>query len=417
MVVPKTVKALSALEVNRLTSPGFHLVGTVAGLGLVVAATGARSWILRTSVGTRRREMGLGPFPQIRLAEAIERAKALKTQIAAGVDPLVAKEAAALKLRAEQTKALTFEQAAKRFMAMRKAEWRNPKHASQWAATLEQYAYPVLGALAIADVDTPHVLRVLEPIWTTKTETASRLRGRIEMVLNWAKAQRLRSGENPAAWRGNLDHILPKPGRVAAKTHFASMPYAEVSAFMERLRGADGMGARALEFAILCAARSGEVRGARWSEFDLATGVWTIPAARMKAGKPHRVPLSTEALALLHHIPRLEEEEADNVFWAPRGGQLSDMTLTAVLRRMGSAVTAHGFRSTFRTWAAERTAFAREVCEAALAHKNPDAVEAAYQRSDLFEKRKHLMQAWSDFCHQAPKVMATDIVPIHRRAA
>lgn len=412
--MPKLVKALSALEVNRITAAGVHAVGNVAGLLLHVSETGARSWLLRTTVGSKRREIGLGAFPETRLAQAIEKARELKVAIAGGVDPVAEKQAAKQRLKAEQLKMQTFEQCAKAFMASRKAEWRNPKHAAQWGATLEQYAYPIIGSLSVADVDTSHVTAVLEPIWTSKTETAVRLRGRIEMVLNWAKVKKLRTGENPAAWRGHLDQVLAKPSRVAKKGNFASLEYQQTPAFMTRLRQADGMGARALEFAILCASRSGEVRGAKWSEIDLAAGLWTIPGDRMKAGKAHRVALSADAVKLLKSLPRLAGDgpDSDLVFWSSRSGVLSDMTLTAVLKRMGVAVTAHGFRSTFRTWAAERTAFPREVCEAALAHVNGDKVEATYQRSDLFEKRRELMAQWAKFLANPVAVVGGDVVPL-----
>lgn len=412
--MPKLVKALSALEVNRITSAGVYAVGNVVGLLLHVSETGARSWLLRTTVGSKRREIGLGAFPETRLAQAIEKSRELKAAIAEGVDPVAEKQAAKQRLKAEQLKMQTFEQCARQFMTARKAEWRNPKHALQWAATLEQYAYPVMGNLSVADVDTAHVIQVLEPIWIVKTETAVRLRGRIEMILSWAKVQKLRTGENPAAWRGHLDQLLAKPSRVAKKSNFASLEYQKTPAFMTRLRQADGMGARALEFAILCASRSGEVRGARWSEIDLATGVWTIPADRMKAGKPHRVALSADAANLLKVLPQLSDDDqnSDLVFWSSRSGVLSDMTLTAVLKRMDVKVTAHGFRSTFRTWAAERTSFPREVCEAALAHVNGDKVEAAYQRSDLFEKRRELMAQWAKFLANPVAATGGDVIPL-----
>ena len=291
---------------------------------------------------------------------------------------------------------LTCRQGAKASMEAHEAGWKNAKHAQQWRNTLEAYAYPVLGDLLVRDVQKEHVLEVLRPIWTTKTETAVRVRSRMELVLSYAMQAGYRpEGLNPARWKGGLDKLLPKPGKVAKKEHFAALPVAEVGAFMERLRAAEGMGARALEFAILTAARSGEVRGATWAEIDLAAKVWTIPAARMKAGKEHRVPLSDVAVELLGKVPAGKPDAF--VFPAARGGQLSDMTLAAVLRRMAVPAVPHGFRSTFRDWASERTAYPAEVAEMALAHTIDNKVEAAYRRGDLFEKRRLMMADWAQF--------------------
>jgi integrase len=291
--------------------------------------------------------------------------------------------------------ALTFKECAAAYIKAHRAGWKNAKHAQQWENTLAQHAYPVIGELLVRDVKLAQVLAVLEPIWTTTNETAVRLRGRIELVLDWAAARGLRDGLNPARWRGHLDKLLPKPSKVNNREHHTALPVGDVGAFMVMLRAAEGMGARALEFTILTAARSGEVRGATWVEIDTEAKTWTIPGTRMKAGKEHRVPLSDEALALLTALPRMVGNEL--VFPAPRGGVLSDMTLAAVLRRMKAPAVPHGFRSTFRDWAAERTAYPRDVAEMALAHAIGDKVEAAYRRGDLFEKRRLMMADWARF--------------------
>jgi integrase len=303
--------------------------------------------------------------------------------------------------RAEAAKFTTFDQCAAAYIAAHRAAWKNQKHIGQWQATLAQYASPVIGALPVAAVDTGLVVKVLGPIWHDKTETAKRLRGRLEAVLDWATVSQLREGENPARWRGHLDQLLPEPTRIAPVKNFAALPWKDIPAFMRALRTREGTAARALEFAILTAARSGEVRGAAWCEIDLVAQLWTVPAERMKAGIEHRVPLSHAALAVVTAAGRC----GDLVFEGRKGGvQLSDMSLTAVLRRMGRPdITVHGFRSAFRDWCAEAAGneFSREVCEHALAHRLPDRVEAAYRRGDLLEKRIRLMQAWADYCTEA----------------
>jgi integrase len=291
--------------------------------------------------------------------------------------------------------AYTFKECAEAYIKAHASTWKNDKHRQQWRNTLAQHAYPVMGSLLVRDVKLPHVLAVLEPIWGTTNETAVRLRGRIELVLDWATARAYREGLNPARWRGHLDKLLARPSKINNRQHHAALPVSEAGALMPRLRAAEGIGARALEFLILTAARSGEVRGATWAEIDRDARMWTVPAERMKAGKVHRVPLSAEAMALLDALPRLAG--SDLVFPAPRGGALSDMTLTAVLRRMAVAAVPHGFRSTFRDWAAERTNYPRDVAEMALAHTIGDKVEAAYRRGDLLEKRTAMMADWASF--------------------
>jgi integrase len=359
--MPKRAKELSALEVKRLTEPGLHFVGGAAGLALQVLPTGGRTWVLRTMVGGKRREMGLGSFEDVSLAKAREKALEARDAIKAGVDPIAKAQAARLQLKASAAAVLTFRKAAATYIEAHRPSWRNPKHAQQWENTLAQYVFPLIGDLAVSDLTIANVLQVLEQpvpkervstelvkLWEGRTETASRLRGRIEVILDWCKGRGYRSGDNPAAWKGCLDAQLPKPNRIAKVKHHAAMPIDQMGSFMAELRQRQGVAARALEFSILCASRSGEVRGMKWNEIDRANWIWTIPADRMKAGRDHRVPLSSSAVELLANIPRIEG--SDLVFTAPRGGVLSDMTLTAVMRRMGLAEVPHGFRSTFRDW-------------------------------------------------------------------
>lgn len=394
--MPKKAAELTAIEVKNLSAKGLHFVGGVAGLALQVLPTGGRTWVLRVKVGAKRRDMGLGGFPDVTLAQAREAAREARAKVRQGIDPIEESKAARSALRATQAAALTFMQCAQFYIAAHEAGWKNAKHGQQWRNTLEMYAYPVIGSMLVRDVGLAHILAIVEPIWNTKTETASRVRNRVELVLDWATARAYRDGLNPARWRGHLDKLLPARSKAQKVEHHPALSVEAMPGFMVRLREANGMGARALEFAILTASRSGEVRGATWAEMNLETKVWTVPAARMKAGKEHRVPLSNRAVALLRSLPR----EVDNelVFPAPRSGQLSDMTLSAVLRRLEVPAVPHGFRSTFRDWAAERTNYPNEVCEMALAHSIGDKTEAAYRRGDLFTKRVNMMEAWSAYC-------------------
>ena len=392
----RKARELGPLAVSRLTAPGLHFVGGVSGLALQVLPSGGRTWILRATMGDRRRDMGLGGFPDVTLADARAAARRARDQIRLGVDPIEEARAEASSRRANQVRNITFKQAALAYIAAHETGWRNAKHAQQWRNTLAAYAYPVVGSVMVQDVALPHVLAILEPIWNHKTETATRLRGRIEQVLDWAAARGHRDGLNPARWRGHLDKLLARPSKITRIKHRAALPVVEVGPFMKRLHEAEGIGARALEFAVLTAARSGEVRGAVWAEIDLDAAIWTVPADRMKAGREHRVPLSSAAVALLKALPRMVGTNL--VFPAPRGGTLSDMTLTAVLRRMQVDAVPHGFRSTFRDWASERTNYPRDAAEMALAHAIGDKVEAAYRRGDLFDKRRRMMADWAAFC-------------------
>jgi integrase len=372
----------------KTVGPGRYGDGTVKGLMLVVRDNGSRAWVLRYQIGGRRRDMGLGPYPEVGLADARDKALDARRLIKRdGKDPIAERGRAKVK---------TFKEAAKALIESKKSGWRNAKHAAQWSSSLETYAYPKLGALDVQSVDTDAVLDVLRPIWTTKTETASRVRQRIEAVLNYATAIKARAGENPAHWRGHLDHLLPRPTRVRTVQHHPALDWRQAPAFMAELAKRTGIDARALAFTILTAARSGEVRGMSWSELDLEDAVWTVPGSRIKAGKEHRVPLTPAAIALLG-----DPGEPDAlIFPSPvkAGKPLSDATLAAVLERMGYGnVTVHGFRSTFRDWAGETTAHAREVIETAMAHRLKDKAEAAYARGDLFQKRRKLMQEWADY--------------------
>jgi integrase len=387
---------LSAVRVQGVRKPGYY--GDGGGLYLRVAPGGAKGWIFRYGGRGRRRDMGLGGYPSIGLAKARELAGDCRGMIAAGLDPIAARNEKRAAAAVEAAKAMTFDDCATAYITAHEAAWRNPKHRQQWKNTLSTYVSPVLGKLPVAAVDTGLVLKVLEPIWARKPETASRVRGRMEAVLDWAKVRGYRTGENPARWRGHLDHLLPAKSKVRKVEHHAALPYAQVGAFVASLHEQPGVSAHALEFLILTATRTGETLGATWDEVDIGAKLWTIPADRMKAGKEHRVPLSDAALAVLKEMREIRH--SDYVFPGGRDRRpLSEMSLLMLLRRMKQGdITAHGFRSTFRDWAAERTTFAREVAEMALAHAIPDAVEAAYRRGDLVDKRRKLMDAWAAYC-------------------
>ena len=415
--MPKKAKELSALAVSKLSKQGRYAVGGADGLHLCIDGN-SKAWVLRIKIGERRTDLGLGAYPDpVSLADARDAARELRRKVRDGIDPVAAKREARVASRAERVKAKSFEDCAVVVVEKKSHELKSAKHLAQWTSTLTTYAYPVIGAKAVGTITKADVLAVLEPIWRTKNETADRVRGRIETVLDYAKAMGYREGDNPASWKGNLEPILGKVNRDVK--HHASLPYVELGAFMVELRKREGISARALEFSILTAGRSGEVREATWGEFDLDAALWVIPAARMKKGREHHVPLSPAAVALLRALPRVVRPEGapDYVFAAPRGGALSDMALTAVLKRMGRAdLTQHGFRSTFREWAGERSGYPREVAEHALAHSLADKAEAAYQRGTLFPKRIQMMNAWTDFCAMPQKVPA-NVVPLNASVA
>lgn len=404
--MPKVTKELSAVEVKRLTRPGLHAVGGVRGLYLQVTKSGARSWILRYATGEvryskagkpfkARKDAGLGGYPTVSLKQARERAQTLQDKLWQGIDPIEERKAVKGALLAAQSRGITFDDCARQFLKNKTAEFSNPKHAAQWENTLRDYASPVIGKLPVAEVTLPHIVKILEPIWQTKTETATRVRGRIESVLAYATASGFREGDNPARWKGNLDAVLPKPTKLKKVQHHKALPWQEINDFMVKLRQREGMAARCLEFTILTGLRSGEVRGARWDEIDLQAKTWTVPAERMKMKKSHTVPLCVDAIILLEQLPRFEGN--DLVFPGARGGVLSDVGLTKPIRAMGYDVTVHGFRSTFRDWMSERTSYPHHVAEMALAHAVGNAVERAYRRGDLLAKRTNLMRDWCRF--------------------
>ncbi|HEX5453384.1 MAG TPA: integrase arm-type DNA-binding domain-containing protein [Stellaceae bacterium] len=412
--------SMKVASIVREAKPGY--TGDGGGLYLQISRYGTPSWVFRYRVGGRLREAGLGSLDTWSLAEARTRARQMRQMRAEDIDPIDNRRAKRQQARLDAAKALTFKDCAERYIAAHEATWKNEVHRAQWRSTLENYVFPVFGSLPVQAVDTALVMKVIEPIWTTKAETASRVRGRIESVLDWAKAREWRQGENPARWRGHLDKLLPKPTKAkrAARQatgrgeHHAALPYPEIGAFMAELRGVDGIAARALEFAILTAARTGEVIGARWEEINITERAWTIPAERMKADKEHRVPLSNRAVEIVESMAAIRSGEF--VFPGIRAGRpLSNMALLMTLRRMSrDNLTAHGFRSTFRDWAAERTGFPAEVAEMALAHAVGDKVEAAYRRGDLFQKRRQLAEAWTKFC--AAPAPAGKVVPMRRAA-
>jgi integrase len=375
----------------------------------------SRAWVFRfVAPDGKRRNMGLGSQYSVSLAEARKQAALLREQVkhpTTPIDPLAARRKSRLAERLATRKHMTFKACALAYIDAHRAEWKNPKHAKQWENTLATYAYPVFGDLPVDVVDDALVLKVLMPIWESKTETATRLRGRIESVLDWATFSKFRQGDNPARWKGHLDNSLAKPNKVAKVKHHAALPYTEMGSFMAELRQREGVGARALEFAILTAARSGEVRGATWDEIDMENQLWVIPAERMKMEKEHRVPLSDAAVKLLKSLPRFDDEVM--VFPSAKPKRpMSDMTLTAVLRRMErDDLTAHGFRSSFRDWAAESTNYPSDMAEMALAHSIGDKVEAAYRRGDMLKKRFRMMNDWAKYCATGRSVSG-GVVPI-----
>ena len=372
-------------------------------LYLQVSPSGTKSWIFRYTLRGRTRDMGLGPYPTFSLAEARQRAHTQRQVLADGTDPIEARDAQRTAQTLAQVKTLGFAECARQYIAAHRKGWSNAKHAEQWESTLATYADRTIGALPAKAVDTAAMLRILEPIWNVKPETASRVRGRIERILDWAKVRGYRTGDNPAKWRGHLDHLLAKLNRKAIAEHHAALPYRLIPEFMERLRAEPGVAARGLEFLILTAARTGEVRGARSEELDAVQALWTVPAERMKAKREHRVPLSSRALEIAASQPAAAYLFRGRYDEDP----LSNNTFLKLLGRIGyGGITAHGFRSSFRDWAAETTSFPHEVCEMALAHVIGNKAEAAYRRGDLFEKRRKLMAAWALYC-ECPARAAT----------
>lgn len=432
--MPKAAKELSALDVKRLQHPGkgrnvTYAVGGVSGLVLQITPASSRTWLLRTLVGEKRREIGLGGFPDVTLAMARERAREAKDQIRRGVDPVEEKKVARAMLIAAQRRGLLFSDAVDKYLAAKLDAFKNAKHRQQWRNTLDTYAMPELGKMLVHDITVQDVLRVLEPIWQSKTETATRVRGRIECVLSWATVAGHRSGDNPARWAGNLKELLPAASKVAKEGNHPALQIDDAPRWLSALRQREGISNRALEFTALTATRSQEVRGARWDEIDLKAGIWVVPAARMKMDREHRVPLSKEATALLKALPRFKDNPL--VFSAPRGGELSDMALSAGMRRLHKSdieadqpgfldrvskrpAVPHGLRSTFRDWVAERTHFPGDMAEVALAHRVASAVEASYRRGDMVEKRRTMMEAWTD--HLTGKAGGSNVISMAVKA-
>jgi len=416
--MPRIARELGPLAVKGLTTAGLHPVGGVAGLMLQVSATGASSWLLRVKVGDKRREIGLGAFPGVGLALARQKAQQTRDDIETGIDPVLqraqARQAIVEQQQEEKALAWTFQRCAEAYIKAKTPGWRNAKHATQWTNTLATYAYPTIGAVLVRNVTITHITTIIEPHWATKNETINRVRNRIELVLDWATVRKLRSGDNPARWKGNLDKLLADRNIVGAVTGHRALPAGALFGFMQALQAVPGTSARCLEFVVLLACRSGEARLATWDEIDMVSRTWAIPGQRMKSGRPHNVPLSTEAVALLEALPRMEGTTL--VFPGAKAGKpLSDMSLTAVMRRMEVDAVPHGMRASFSSWCAESTAYPSEVREMALAHAIGDNTVAAYQRSDLFEKRRNLMADWARHLHTAP-VVGNNIVAMHRAA-
>ena len=417
-------KLTPAFVERKSKIPGSY--GDGGGLYLYVSSKTSASWVFCYRLKGKDREMGLGPYPQIPLerdpkaADATDGAREMaahwRSVKARGLDPIEIRESQRAAKRLQDAKAITFKECAASYIAAHRDGWKNAKHGAQWSATLETYAYPVFGDLSVADVDAALVHKVLDPIWTKKTETASRVRGRIEAVLEFAKTRGYRTGENPARWKGHLEHSFPDRAKVQKVKHHAALPWKELPAFMQKLQAEDGLGAMALRLAILTAVRTGEVIGATWSEIDLDGEVWTIPAERTKMGREHRVPLSEPALAILKDQHKATGGKGFVFPGMNPKHSLSNMAMLMTLRRMErDDLTAHGFRSTFRDWAEEQTAFHGSVAEAALGHVVGDKVEAAYRRGDLFEKRRKLMDAWATFA-TTPKATADNVRPIRQAA-
>jgi integrase len=404
--MPKLNKELTAIEVKRL-SPGLHFVGGVGGLTIQVGdysqdlKRSPASWVLRVYVGGTRRNLGLGSYPEISLADAKERARNIKLKVKDGIDPVQEKAEIKQALKQVISKAKTFKDCAEIYMATHAKDYRNAKHAKQWESTIRNHAYPVIGNTLVRDLTLDDILGVLRPIWETTPETAKRLQGRIEKIVDYAISSGYRTNSNPARWREHLSLQLPAPTKVATTKHFDSLPYRLMPQCMASLRNREGSAARALEFLILTATRSGSVRSATWKEIDLGEKVWNVPAAHTKTNKPHRVPLTGEALSVLKAQNKMVG--TDLIFPSPTGKALSDMSLNAVIRRMRKdgditvPAVPHGFRSTFKVWATEQTNYPSELSEICIMHKVGDAVYEAYQRSDMFEKRRAIMQDWSEF--------------------
>jgi len=416
--MPKLAKDLSALAIKNIkhsgkdNNPERYAAGGVSGLMLQVTPNNAKSWLLRTTISGKRKFLGFGPYPEVSLKDVRELAAEAKQKIRNGLDPANERKVAKAAANAEALRGITFSKVISEFLET-KLQDKSEKSSRQWKSTLKTYAEPIAGDILVDDIDVHHILRILEPIWRTKTETASRLRGRIEAILTYAAVKGYRrSNENPARWTANLKEVLPMPSKIQKTVHMPALQLKDISAWLTALQAREGISAKALEFLTLTAARSGEVRGAQWNEIDLESKIWTIPAERMKMRREHRVPLCSRAIEILENIPRFQD--SPYIFPAVKGGQLSDMALSSVMRRMHAheieeeqegwidsqskrPAVPHGLRSSFRQWAGEKTDYPREIVELCLAHDMMGSVERAYMRTDILEKRREIMTAWSDF--------------------
>jgi integrase len=437
--MPKKAPELSAADIRRLSHgyvqgkhrdhqpvknktgtpcTALHAVGGVSGLllqcspPLVAGTEGARSWVLRVKIGDKRRDIGLGGFPDVSLSQARETARIKKEEIRQGIDPVIQRKSLRSATIREQERAVTFKELAKVYIRRKSKEYKDVSSLKQTQKLTQQitsYALPYIGNMIVSDIEMSHVVKMLTPIWETKTETATRVRLHVEKILDIAIADKKRSGVNPARWKGMLEHSsLPAPGKVSKVTHHAALPVGDMPAFWQKLRQAKGTGARTLQFIILTACRSGEARGATWEEVDFDNKTWTIPAERMKAAKDHVIPLTDEAVKLLEDTPRLGKY----LFTGGRGGQISDVMVSKVPKILGHDVTAHGFRSTFKDWSRLHTAYPDEVSELQLAHVNNDATRAAYARDGLLNKRRLLMQDWEQYCYHGHKEKSGNVVAI-----
>lgn len=429
--MPRKAAELSALKVKRLKSPGFHFVGGVPGLILQIKGPTSRSWVLRTRLAGKRLHIGLGPYPEVGLAEARTKARKQLEKCREGIDPVQERKSERRARVSAASRQKTFKDCAEAYLSMHAGKFSNKKHVQQWYSTLETYAYPIIGNILVSDIGRQHVLDVLQQpvkdaktgkrgkLWTAKTETAARLQGRIKVILDYAIVSEYRNSLNPATWKGYLDAILPTPAKIKTITHQPAVPYAQMPEFMRQLRKNDCISARALEFLILTAVRSGSVRLATWDEIDLRKRVWVIPAAHTKMREEHRVPLSPQAIALLKALPRFAGCEV--IFPSPRLNPLSDMALSQLMRGMRERgelkvhAVPHGFRSSFRDWSADQTGYSDEIRKAASGHAVGDSVKEAYQRTDLLEKRRSLMNDWAKFLDSKSKTKRRN-APKRKRA-
>jgi integrase len=394
--MPKQAKELSAIEVKRINTPGLHAVGGVAGLHLQVTHNGAATWILRIKVGNFRRDIGLGGYPTVTLAEAREKARRYREKVDEGIDPVAERRAQKAQLINEQLSQITFDEAKEKYVEKKRQELKNPKNAEQWRNSLTYYASPYIGNMRVDDIEVRHIIYLLEKIWYEKTETAKRVRNRIERILDWATVQGYRSGHNPARWHGNISEVLPQPSKTNKPKHRTALPVDHAPWLYSELQTHEGVSQYALQFLLLTALRSIEVRGARWEEFDFTNDIWIIPADRMKADKPHEVPLTPQTKSILHTM--WEATNGPVVFPAQNGNILSDNALSKCLRTLNIPTTVHGLRSTFRDWAARYTNFPNEIIEKSLAHEIGDETERSYLRTTMIERRRSLMKEWEQFC-------------------